>query len=197
MNPTSGEQDAPATERPAERTIARRIVMRQETWDRLSILAEALRETRGVSVSPEDVANIALEAGLAEIRKGMSGKSKRGEKSGSRRRSRSVRRRFKLKAGEKEELEAWLTDARSVRARQRTLALWLGRARKQIRLEALRELAVAYDAYNVANFAQNMKKDGQFFKEQRDDDGARIGWRLSREGSSEAKALEALALTGV
>jgi hypothetical protein len=171
--------------------------MRQETWDRLSILAEALRETRGVSVSPEDVANIALEAGLAEIRKGMSGKSKRGEKSGSRRRSRSVRRRFKLKAGEKEELEAWLTDARSVRARQRTLALWLGRARKQIRLEALRELAVAYDAYNVANFAQNMKKDGQFFKEQRDDDGARIGWRLSREGSSEAKALEALALTGV
>jgi hypothetical protein len=193
MNPANGE---PLVARISEQTVARRIVMRQETWNRLAELAEALRQTRGVSVNPEDVATIALEAGLEEIRKGLTGSSKRSG-SGSRRRSRSVRRRFKLKAGEKEHLESWLADSRSIRARQRTIALWLGRNRKQIRLEALRELAVSYDGYDVANFAQNMKKDGQFFKEQRDDDGARIGWRLSREGASEAKALDALALTGV
>ena len=39
-----------------------------------------------------------------------------------------------------------------------------------------------------ANFAQNMKKDALFFRETRDSDGARIGWRLTKAGIQEVKA---------
>lgn len=173
-----------------EQTVARRIVMRQETWERLTRLADALRETRGVAVSPEDVATIALEAGLAEIQRGLTRK----RKTPSGRTRRNARPRLKLSDADRGQLEAWLAGKDSVRARQRTIALWLGRNRKRIRVEALRTLAVSYDGYDVANFAQNMKKDGIFFTETKDETGNRVGWRLSREGNREAKAVEALAL---
>ena len=173
-----------------EQTVARRIVMRHETWERLTHLANALREMRGVEVTPEDVANIALEAGLLALHRGLNRKGR----TPSGRSQRSTRPRLKLSDADRAQLEAWLADKNSVRARQRAIALWLGRHRKRIRLEALRELAVAYDGYNVANFAQNMKKDGIFFTEVRDENNDREGWRLSREGNREARAIEALAL---
>jgi|CXWL01.1.fsa_nt_gi hypothetical protein len=49
--------------------VARRIVMRREVWDNLVHLADALRESRGIEVTPTDVATIALEAGMSEVRK--------------------------------------------------------------------------------------------------------------------------------
>ena len=66
--------------------------------------------------------------------------------------------------------------------------------RRRIEVEWLRELAVEYDAYNVANFAQNMKKDSAFFKEVRDRDGSRIGWKLTAAGLTQAKELATQAL---
>src|SRR5689334_2493630 len=53
----------------ADDMVARRIVLRREVWDQLVHLAEALQATRELDVSPTDVAVIALEAGLAEVRK--------------------------------------------------------------------------------------------------------------------------------
>ncbi len=178
----------------SEQTVARRIVMRTDTWEHLGRMAEALRATRGVEVSAEDVALIALEAGLAEIRRGLEKPKIKTPKTRTRR---LTRRRLRMSDDERNQLEAWLCDKRSVRARQRTIALWLGRTKKRVRLEWLRELAIRYEAYNVANFAQNMKKDGIFFKELTDADGHREGWRLSRLGHQEAKAIESIALIGV
>lgn len=176
----------------AGQTVARRIVMRNETWEHLGRMAEALRATRGVEVSAEDVALIALEAGLAEIRRGL----EKPKTTTTTRTRRLTRRRLKISDEERYQLEAWLCDKRSVRSKQRTIALWLGRTKKRVRLEWLRELSIRYEAYNVANFAQNMKKDGIFFKEITDTDGHREGWRLSRIGHQEAKAIESLALIG-
>jgi len=48
--------------------VARRIVMRRDLWEELVKLAEALKETRGITVSPTDVAAIALEAGMAKVK---------------------------------------------------------------------------------------------------------------------------------
>ena len=73
--------------------------------------------------------------------------------------------------------------------RSRRLLRRLGLRRRRIKTEWLRQLSVAYGAYNVANFAQNMKKDGVFFNVMRGPDAKRLGWRLSRTGTREAKAM--------
>ncbi len=186
---------------PIDDTVARRIVMRRSTWDQLTRIADVLREVRDVDVEATEVALIALEAGLAEVQRGLSGSQPRPAAStvtpratpravttdsGRQRRRGSAPR---LDDEERGELEALLADVRSVRARQRTIALWLGLRRRRIPLEWLRQLADEYGAYNVANFAQNMKKDRAFFLEAKNAEGRRVGWRLSRVGRREAKAL--------
>lgn len=205
------------TEDTNDETVARRIVMRREIWDELVHLADALRETRGIEVTPTDVAGIALEAGLSEVRRsqeapapGRSGSLKRSGavarsgKSGAASRSAALSRsgaltpsgrarrpaagRIVLSADEKAELDALVGEVDSARGRQRTIALWLGLRRRRVDVEHLRELAIGYDAYNVANFAQNMKKDGLYFEEVVSE-GSREGWRLTAEGKREAKAL--------
>ena len=113
--------------------------------------------------------------------------------SGSGRRPRREVPALGLTDDEKAEIDAILADKTSVRARQRVLALWLGKRRKKIDQEWLRDLAVEHEAYNVANFAQNMKKDGIYFVELKDEKQSRIDWRLSRTGSAEAKVLDELA----
>ena len=62
--------------------------------------------------------------------------------------------------------------------------------RRKILVEQLRELASSRGAYNVDNFAQNMKKDSAYFEELTGDD-RRIGWRLTRDGLELARAIEA------
>jgi hypothetical protein len=47
--------------------VARRIVMRREVWDDRVKLAGLLAESRGIQVSPTDVAAVALEAGMAKV----------------------------------------------------------------------------------------------------------------------------------
>jgi len=172
-----------------ENTVARRIVMRREIWSQLVLLANALHETRGVEVTPNDVALIALEAGLARVRQGdvRNDASQGSSKSGSRARRRGPR--LALSEEQQAELETLLGGQNGARTRQRTLALWLGHQfKKKINVEWLRQLAITYGAYNVANFAQNMKKDALFFRETRDTDGARVGWRLTRAGVQEIRA---------
>src|SRR5690606_38236382 len=95
----------------------------------------------------------------------------------------------RLDADERGELEGLLADVRSVRARQRTVALWLGLRRRRVPLGWLRQRTAEYGAYDVANFAQNMKQDRAFVLEARSPGGKRTGWPLSRAGSREAKAL--------
>lgn len=217
--------------------VARRIVMRRAIWDQLVSLAEELSQQRKAEVLPADVAVVALEAGLAEVRRGATKPSKsaslartlvltrsqatgRGEKakSGSASRSRSAARTtaaarsqganrpagasgsssrnvrrpgppLELTNEERAEVAAIVADVDSARGRQRTIALWLGHAKKKIALEWLRELSITHEAYNVANFAQNMKKDGDLFEEVKGDEGDRLGWRLTKEGAAQAKAL--------
>lgn len=189
-----------------EDTVARRIVMPKRVWDQLVHLTTALEEARDVEVSPLDVAVIALEAGLDEVRRGVSGKQTRSTKSksgsasrsrsgGSKRKSGSHRRKrpLKLSADDRAQLEALLLDCRSVRARQRSIALWIGHHKRTIHTEWLRQLALDYDAYNVANFAQNMKKDSTYFLEKRDGQDQRVGWKLTRAGQRHVAA--ALAAT--
>lgn len=129
-----GAEISAATAGPGETTVARRIVLRRSTWERLSHLAEALEDTRGIDVTPMDVAVVALEAGLREVEEGLRnpGARKRERSSASssqkRRKSKSgstTRRRRVLKLSEEEraQLEALLVDQRSTRARQRTIAL--------------------------------------------------------------------------
>jgi hypothetical protein len=221
--------------------VARRIVMRRAVWEQLVGLAEELSQQRKAEVLPADVAVVALEAGLAEVRRGATKPSKsaslartlvltrsqatgRGEKgkSGSASRSRSAARTtaaarsqgtaratdrpagasgsssrnvrrpgppLELTTEERAEVAAIVSDVDSARGRQRTIALWLGHAKKKIALEWLRELSITHEAYNVANFAQNMKKDGDLFEEVKGDEGDRLGWRLTKEGTAQAKAL--------
>lgn len=193
-----------------EDTVARRIVMPKRVWEQLVHLTTALEEARDVEVSPLDVAVIALEAGLDEIRRGVSGKqprasaarsssksgsSSRSRSGGSKRKSGSHRRKrpLKLSADDRAQLEALLLDCRSVRARQRAIALWIGHHKRTIHTEWLRQLALDYDAYNVANFAQNMKKDSTYFLEKRDSQDQRVGWKLTRAGQRHVAA--ALAAT--
>jgi hypothetical protein len=184
-------------------TVARRIVMRRETWERLMHVAEALESTRGMEISAIDVAVVALEAGLEEVARGLSGvkpsKSSvqaRRANSSSKSRSGSGKRRrpLRLSDDDRAQLEALLVGCRSTRARQRTLAFWLGHSRRTINTEHLRQLAGDYDAYNVANFAQNMKKDSAFFKERTSREGKRTGWKLTRQGSRKAKEVMAATL---
>ena len=183
----------------AQPTVARRIVMPRQVWDELTHLAEVLGEARGLDVSPAEIALLALEAGLNEVRQGRpvrtaparSRQAAKKEGSGRRRRPSQP---LKLSADERSELEAFLVEQNSARGRQRTIGLWLGSRRRRIEVEWLRELAVEYDAYNVANFAQNMKKDSAFFKEVRDRDGSRIGWKLTAAGLTQAKELATQAL---
>ena len=201
-----GAEISAATAGPGETTVARRIVLRRSTWERLTHLAEALEDTRGIDVTPMDVAVVALEAGLREVEDGLRNPNapKRNRSSASstqrRRKSKSSsttrrRRVLKLSDAERAQLEALLVDQRSTRARQRTIALWLGHTRRKVDTEHLRQLAVDYDAYNVANFAQNMKKDGACFKEKKDSDGRRIGWRLSKLGREKIKEMLGEALS--
>jgi hypothetical protein len=181
-----------------EDTVARRIVMPKRVWEQLVHLTKALEEARDVEVSPLDVAVIALEAGLEEVRRGVSGKqtrtkAKSGARSrsgGSKRKSGSHRRKrpLKLTADDRAQLESLLLDCRSVRARQRAIALWIGHHKRTIHTEWLRQLALDYDAYNVANFAQNMKKDSAYFLEKRDSQDQRIGWKLTRAGQRHVAA---------
>lgn len=195
-------------------TVARRIVMSRQTWEQLERMAEVLCDTRDLDISAVEVARVALEAGLLEVKKGITGAAPVAEKkksaSGASSRPSSGRasraaakagsgrqKRSGLDAEQKAELEALLADETSVRARQRTIAMWLGHHnKKRVDLELFREIATGYDAYNVANFAQNMKKDGQFFDDLRDADGARRGWRLTKVGAQAIKErLEALLVT--
>jgi hypothetical protein len=115
------------------------------------------------------------------------------KKAGSGRRRRPSQA-LELTDDERAELEGFLADQSSARGRQRTIGLWLGSRRRRIEVEWLRDLAVQYDAYNVANFAQNMKKDAQYFKELRDRDDSRIGWKLTPAGQAQAKAIGQQAL---
>lgn len=199
--PKSIARDGGAMQNPAktEDTVARRIVMPKRVWDQLVHLTAALEEARDVEVSPLDVAVIALEAGLEEIRRGGSGKQKRparAAKSGSSARARAKgksgshrrKRPLKLSADDRAQLEALLLDCRSVRARQRAIALWIGHHKRTIHTEWLRQLALDYDAYNVANFAQNMKKDSTYFLEKRDGQDQRLGWKLTRAGQRHVAA---------
>lgn len=183
-----------------EDTVARRIVMPKRVWEQLVHLTTALEEARDVEVSPLDVAVVALEAGLEEIRRGVSGKQTRSKsKSGSGSRSRSGgskrksgshrrKRPLKLSDDDRAQLESLLLDCRSVRARQRAIALWIGHHKRTIHTEWLRQLALDYDAYNVANFAQNMKKDSTYFLEKRDAQDNRVGWKLTRAGQRHVAA---------
>jgi len=188
---------------PAEKdTVARRIVMPRHVWDQLEHLADALRTERQVEVTAADVALIALETGLGEVsrgarqatrpRKAASRKTKSGSQ--SRRRTNGDGEAVRLGADERAELEALLAGESSARGRQRTIALWLGAARRRIDTEALRALADTYGAYNVANFAQNMKKDGALFGERRASDGGRLGWRLTARGERAAAELREASL---
>ncbi|MBL4848636.1 MAG: hypothetical protein JKY65_24200 [Planctomycetes bacterium] len=186
-----------------EDTVARRIVMPKRIWEQLVLLTEALEQARDVEVSPLDVAVIALEAGLDEIRRGVSGKArstktksgassrKKSSSGGQKRKSGSHRRKrpLKLSDDDRAQLEALMLDCRSVRARQRAIALWIGHQKRTIHTEWLRQLALDYDAYNVANFAQNMKKDGAYFLEKRDPQDQRIGWKLTRSGQRHVTAI--------
>jgi hypothetical protein len=198
----------------AEETVARRIVMRSDTWKRLVHIAEVLQATRDVDVDPTEVAVIALEAGLQEVQRGVTGEHPRptqapsgngqpsangngasyrarGASTTTRRSRRSTSGpRLRMSDADRAQLASWLRGQGSVRARQRTIALWLGARRRKVHLEALRDLAVANDAYDVANFAQNMKKDGALFTELKNDNGRRIGWRLTRQGHQIARALD-------
>jgi len=183
-----------------EDNVARRIVMPKRVWEQLVHLTTALEEARDVEVSPLDVAVVALEAGLEEIRRGVSGKQTRSKsKSGSGSRSRSGgskrksgshrrKRPLKLSDDDRAQLESLLLDCRSVRARQRAIALWIGHHKRTIHTEWLRQLALDYDAYNVANFAQNMKKDSTYFLEKRDAQDNRVGWKLTRAGQRHVAA---------
>lgn len=177
----------------AEDTVARRIVMRRGVWEQLVHVATALRETRGVEVTAIEVARIALEAGVSEMQRTASGKQRRPlTDSGRRRRSRQLN----LTAEEDAELTALLDGVRSVRARQRTIALWLGH-RRRIDVEWLRQLSGERSAYDVANFAQNMKKDSAFFRQRKNAEGKRLGWSLTRAGAREAQAIVSDLLTAV
>ncbi len=198
--------------------VARRIVLRRETWDQLVHFAEVLAEARGVEVAPADVAVIALEAGLAEVRRGVAGvagKQARGpSRVASGRASRAVagagaaqaqqgkaaagsnegsgrqpRGPVALTADERAQLEALLAATASTRGRQRLIGLWLGARRKQVALETFRDLCLELAAYNTANFAQNMKKDGALFAEWRSEAGGRLGWKLTPAGHEEAARL--------
>ncbi|RMG08656.1 MAG: hypothetical protein D6731_21400 [Planctomycetota bacterium] len=180
--PPAGE----ALRTPQAAPVPQRLLLRPETYAQLERLAKALAETRGLSLDPAEVAVIALEAGLEQVQASLRRAPARTP------RRRPGRSRLKLDEAERTELERWLAAQHSVRSRQRTIALWLGRRRRRIAVEALRELAATYAAYDVANFAQNMKKDGAFFEELRDGQGRRTGWRLSRLGRAEARALEEL-----
>ncbi|HBP19835.1 MAG TPA: hypothetical protein DEA08_18840 [Planctomycetes bacterium] len=206
VHPGMGAEISAATAAPGETTVARRIVLRRTTWERLSHLAEALEDTRGIDVTPMDVAVVALEAGLREVEEGLRNPNARKRASSSasstqkRRKSKSGsttrrRRALKLSDEERAQLEALLVDQRSTRARQRTIALWLGHTKRKVDTEHLRQLSVDYDAYNVANFAQNMKKDGACFKEKKDPDGRRMGWRLSKLGREKIKEMLGEALS--
>src|SRR5688500_3107217 len=167
----------------ADDMVARRIVLRREVWDQLVHLAEALQTTRELDVSPTDVAVIALEAGLAEVRKSSGHHSRPASRSQAVSRSQSASRSqaasrsqsasrgvrrpsaLDLTVDARAEVAALVGDVASARGRQRTIGLWLGLKKKRVALEALRELSIEHDAYNVANFAQNMKKDGALFEE--------------------------------
>ena len=203
--------------------VARRIVLRRETWDQLVHFAEVLAEARGVEVAPADVAVIALEAGLAEVRRGVAGvagkqargpsrvasgrasravagpgaaqaqpgkapqgKTQQGANEGS---GRQPRGPVALTADERAQLEALLASTSSTRGRQRLIGLWLGARRKQVALETFRDLCLELAAYNTANFAQNMKKDGALFAEWRSEAGGRLGWKLTPAGHEEAARL--------
>lgn len=199
-------------------TVARRIVMQRETWERLVALAEELRGERDLEVSALDVAMIALEAGLQEVTgdtrprlhvaesssdasgapevSGAGVEPTSGSNAGSKSSSGSGRRRRRRRAstpaltsGEQDMLRNLIDPRDSTRAKQRTIALWLGARRPHVDIEHLRELAIVHDAYNVANFTQNMKKDGDLFVEFKDSWGQRLGWRLTRAGQDEAQHL--------
>lgn len=171
---------------PSSDSVARRLVMPRRTWEQLEHLAEALRETRDVEVDANDVALIALEAGLAEIRRG-SPRNKRPSKGGSGRTRRN--KRVRLTDPERTELDRLVAETNTTRGRQRAIAMWIGARRKKIETETLRQLALAHDCYDVANFAQNMKKDGTYFREVKNSNGERQGWRLTKAGQEQAQAL--------
>jgi hypothetical protein len=173
---------------PNSESVARRIVMPRRTWEQLEHLAEALRETRDVDVSATDVALIALEAGLAEIRRGSPNKRKRAVGKGGSGRTRR-NKRVRLTDPERSELDALVAETHTTRGRQRAIAMWIGARRKKIETETLRQLTLAHDCYDVANFAQNMKKDGAYFREIRGSGGERQGWRLTKIGAEQAQAL--------
>lgn len=49
--------------------IPRRMVMRQKVWAELVELAKAMSEKRGHDVTPNDVAVMAIEAGVGKVEK--------------------------------------------------------------------------------------------------------------------------------
>lgn len=59
--------------------VARRIVMRREVWDKLADIANALT-TPTTAISTTDIASIAIEAGLAVVRKSVGARKPRKRK---------------------------------------------------------------------------------------------------------------------
>lgn len=58
-----------------EDVIARRMVMSRKAWDQIVELSKVMTEQRGHDVTTNDVAVMAIEAGMKKARKG--GKSRR------------------------------------------------------------------------------------------------------------------------
>lgn len=58
-----------------EDMIARRMVMSRKAWDQIVELSKTMTEQRGYEVTTNDVAILAIEAGMKKARKG--GKSRR------------------------------------------------------------------------------------------------------------------------
>ena len=77
-------------------------------------------------------------------------------------------------------LDKHCTSQRSI---QRVSALFIGLSENKIDPQVLRDVVIKFDAYNIPNFTQNMKKDDAYFV------GDKDGWKLTPEGRKEAKAI--------
>jgi hypothetical protein len=177
--------------------VVRRVIMQKKRWEELVEIAEVLRN-KGVPTNPSEVAAIVIEAGLERIRELATGRTSQSAPASATPPPATVDHAspgpsLALDAKESEELARLVRGRSSQRSVQRALGLWLGsrgapHASGDVPTEPLRELCRRFGVYNIANFAQNMKKDAACFAEVRQ--GAlRTGWRLTEEGWQRARAL--------
>jgi hypothetical protein len=177
--------------------VVRRVIMQKKRWEELVEIADVLRN-KGVPTNPSEVAAIVIEAGLERIRDLATGRGTLGAPAASATPppatvDHASAPSLALDPKESEELARLVRGRSSQRSVQRALGLWLGsrgapHARGEVPTEPLRELCRRFGVYNIANFAQNMKKDAACFAEVRQ--GAlRTGWRLTEEGWQRARAL--------